>query len=60
MDRLLVACKKFGLIISLPKTKILPQGSSEKPSIRIDNNELGVVEDFPYQAGETEVAPSQI
>ena len=48
MDRLSAACKEFGLIISLPKTKILSQGSSVKPSILIDNYELGVVEDFPY------------
>ena len=47
MDRLSEVCEEFGLIISLPKTKILPQDSSEKPSIRIDN-ELCVVEDFPY------------
>ena len=37
MDRLSAACKEFGLIISLPKTKILSQGSSVKPSILIDN-----------------------
>ena len=48
MDRLSTACKEFGLIISLPKTKILSQGSSTEPSIKIDNYELGVVEDFPY------------
>lgn len=48
MDRLSAACKDFGLIISIPKTKILPQGVTEKPSIKIDNYELGVVEDFPY------------
>ena len=48
MDRLSAACKDFGLIISIPKTKILPQGVAEKPNIRIDNYELGVVEDFPY------------
>ena len=47
MDRLSAACKDFGLIISIPKTKILPQGVTEKPSIKIDNYELGVVEDFP-------------
>ena len=48
IDRLSAACKDFGLIISIPKTKILPQGVAEKPNIRIDNYELGVVEDFPY------------
>ena len=48
MDRLSVACKDFGLTISLPKTNILPQGSTDKPSIKLDNYELGVVEDFPY------------
>ena len=37
MDRLSVACTGFGLITSLPKTNILPQGSSERPSIRIGN-----------------------
>ena len=48
MDRLSLACRDFGLIISLPKTKILSQGSSTKHSIKIDSYELGVVEDFPY------------
>ena len=48
MDRLSSACEEFGLIISLPKTKILSQGSSSKPSIKIDSYELGVVEEFPY------------
>ena len=42
-NHLSVTCNEFGLIISLPKTNILPKGSSEKPSIRIDNYELGVV-----------------
>ena len=46
LDRLSDACKEFGLIISFPKTKILSQGWSVKPSIQIDNYELGVVEDF--------------
>ena len=48
MNRLAVACKDFGLVISLPKTKILSAGCDEKPSIKIDDYELGVVEDFPY------------
>ena len=48
IDRLSIRCKEFGLIISLPKTKIMSQGTFEKTSIRIDNSELGVVEDFPY------------
>ena len=48
MNRLSAACKKFGLIISLQKTKILSQGSSVEPSIKIDNYELDVVKDFPY------------
>ena len=48
IDRLSIACKEFDLIISLQKTKILSQNSSMKPSIKIDSNELGVFEDFPY------------
>ena len=48
MNRLSAACKKFGLIISLQKTKILSQGSSVEPTIKIDNYELDVVKDFPY------------
>ena len=48
MDSLSPACREFGLIISLPKTKKLSQGSSTKPSFKIDNHELGVVEEFPY------------
>ena len=48
LERLSVACKEFGLTISLTKTKILSQYSSENHSIRIDNYGLGVVEDFPY------------
>ena len=48
MDRLSFTCREFCLIISLQKTKILSHGSSTKPSIKIDNYELGVVEKFPY------------
>ena len=48
IDSLSVACQKFVLIIILSKTKILSEHSTEKPSIRIDNYELGVVEEFPY------------
>ena len=48
IGRLSLACREFGLIISLPKTEMLSHGSSTKPSIKIDNYELGVVEEFPY------------
>lgn len=48
MKSLSVACKVFGLIISLLKTKILSQGSTDKPFIKIDNFELGVVKYFTF------------
>ena len=48
MDRLSPASREIGLINSLPKTKILSQCSSTKPSFKFDNYELGVVEEFPY------------
>lgn len=48
MDRLSAACKDFGLIISLPKTNILSQGTTEEPTIKIDNYELEVVSQFTY------------
>ena len=48
VDKLLHACKAFGLTISLKKTNILAQGAESLPVITIDNTELEVVDTFTY------------
>ena len=49
IDRLSVACKEFGLIISLPEKKILSKAHLRSlQSFAIYNYKLGVVEDFTY------------
>ena len=48
MDRVSVACKDFGLTISLKKTNILDQDISAPPVISIDDYEFDVVHKFLY------------
>ena len=48
MDRFSLACKDFGLTISLKKTNVLGQDTMELPAITIDDYELDVVEQFTY------------
>ena len=48
MDRVSVACKDFGLTISLKKTNILDQDTPAPPIISIDDCELDVVHKFTY------------
>ena len=48
MDRLLHACKEFGLTISIKKTNIMGQDVVMPPSINIDNVILEVVDSFTY------------
>ena len=55
VDKLSLACKEFGLTISLRKTNILAQGAESPPPppppppvITIDNTKLEVVDAFTY------------
>ena len=48
MDRFSVACKDFGLTISLKKTNVMMQGSESQPNITIDNYQLENVDQFTY------------
>lgn len=48
MDRFSVACRDFGLTISLKKTNVLCQDAATPPVITIDNYELEVVHQFTY------------
>ena len=43
-----LACKEFGLTISLKKTNVTAQGTEASPSIAIDGCTLEVVENFTY------------
>ena len=48
VDNLSVACKEFGLTISLKKTNIMAQGVDSPPTITIGDTQLEVVEAFTY------------
>ena len=48
VTRLSLACKEFGLTISLKKTNVTAQGTETTPSITIDGCTLEVVENFTY------------
>ena len=48
ITRFAVACKEFGLTISLKKTNIMGQDVTEVPQIRIGDHTLEVVETFTY------------
>ena len=48
MDRFSVACKDFGLTISLKKTNVMVQGSETQPNITIDDYQLENVDEFTY------------
>jgi hypothetical protein len=48
LDRFATACRDFGLTISLKKTKVLAQDVDDRPSIKISNYELVVVNEFVY------------
>lgn len=41
-------CGKFGLMISIKKTKLLTQGADSTPAISINNSYVEVVESFTY------------
>lgn len=48
IDRFSLACREFGLTISIKKTKVLCQGVDTPPSILIDGQPLEVVDNFTY------------
>ena len=48
MDRFSLACKDFGLTISINKTKVLGQGSDTSPAITIDGQSIESVHNFVY------------
>lgn len=48
MDSFSKACKDFGLTISLNKTKVMSQDTTEEPSITIDDYTLEAVPQFTY------------
>lgn len=48
MNRFSMACKEFGLTISLKKTNVLSQDTSTAPAIAIDDYQLDVVHQFTY------------
>ena len=48
MDRFSVACKDFGLTISLKKTNVMAQGTDVQPEISIDDYVLENVDQFTY------------
>lgn len=48
MDRFALACKEFGLTISIKKTNVMGQDIPAPPSITIDNEMLEVTDKFVY------------
>lgn len=48
INRLSIACDKFGLTISIKKTVVLCQGVSQKPTILLNETPLEVVDKFCY------------
>ena len=58
LDRFSQACKDFGLTISLKKTNVLGQDTTELPAITIYDYELDVVEQFTYNKKKLLAPPS--
>lgn len=48
MDRFSLACKDFGLILSLKKTNVMGQGTDDQPRISVDNYEHEAVSHSTY------------
>ena len=48
LDKLSQACTNFGLTISIAKTKVMVQGVDDMPDMKINNNQLEIVQDFTY------------
>ena len=48
IDRVLKACKKVALTISIKKTEVMAQDAEIPPSVYIDGSNLSVVDNFKY------------